>query len=87
MEHCITVPVPVGGTLWRADRRNRRAVPARVHSYHFYGSAQRDGLELVEERFGAEMHTRWKLRQFGRQLFASQEEAQAAAETGGDDNA
>ena len=35
-------------------------------------------VELVEERSDCEVHTRWKVSQFGKTLFTGEEEARAA---------
>ena len=72
-----TLPADFGATVWRADRKHLRVVPMKVHSYHLVGS-RRDVVELVEERSDCEVHTRWKVLQFGKTLFTSEEAARAA---------
>lgn len=71
------LPVKVGETVWRVDRKNARIVPMRVHSYHLFGS-RRDVVELVEAGSYSEVHTRWKVYQFGKVLFASEDAAKKA---------
>lgn len=71
------LPVKVGETVWRVDRKNARIVPMRVHSYHLFGS-RRDGVELVEAGSYSEVHTRWKVNQFGKVLFATEDAAKKA---------
>ena len=72
-----TLPAKVGDTVYRVDRKHIRVVPMKVHSYHLFGS-RRDVVELVEERSDCEVHTRWKVSQFGKTLFTSEEAARAA---------
>lgn len=72
-----TLPAKVGETVWRVDRKNIRVVPMKVHSYHLFGS-RRDVVELVESGSDTEVHTRWKVSQFGKTLFCSEEDAAKA---------
>lgn len=72
-----TLPAKVGDTVYVVDRKHIRVVPMKVHSYHLFGS-RKDVVELVEERSDCEVHTRWKVSQFGKTLFTSEEAARAA---------
>lgn len=69
-----TLPAKVGDTVYRVDRKHIRVVPMKVHSYHLFGS-RRDVVELVESGSNAEVHTRWKINQFGKTLFCSEYDA------------
>jgi hypothetical protein len=46
----------------------------KVHSYHLFGS-RRDVVELVESGSDTEVHTRWKVNQFGKTIFTDEEQA------------
>ena len=72
-----TLPADFGATVWRADRKHLRVVPMKVHSYHLVGS-RRDVVELVKAGSDTEVHSRWKVLQFGKTIFTSEEQAAQA---------
>ena len=69
-----TLPAKVGDTVYRVDRKHIRVVPMKVHSYQLFGS-RRDVVELVECGSDTEVHTRWKVNQFGKTIFTDEEQA------------
>lgn len=72
-----TLPARVGDTVYVLDRKSIRVVPMKVHSYHLFGS-RRDVVELVRSGSDTEVHTRWKVNQFGKVIFANEEQAAQA---------
>lgn len=72
-----TLPAKVGDTVYVVDRKRIRVIPMKVHSYHLFGS-RRDVVELVKAGSDTEVHTRWKVLQFGKVIFTSEEQASQA---------
>ena len=72
-----TLPAKVGDTVFVVDRKRIRVIPMKVHSYHLFGS-RRDVVELVKSGSDTEVHSRWKVLQFGKTIFTSEEQAAQA---------
>ena len=69
-----TLPAKVGDTVYVVDRKRIRVIPMNVHSYHLFCS-RRDVVELVRSGSDTEVHTRWKINQFGKTIFTDEEQA------------
>lgn len=77
---CRVLPCKVGDTAWVISRRSGVVRSVTVDSFHLF-SSRRDTVETVElDGRGGKLFRRWKLNQFGRVLFLSREEAEAALE-------
>jgi len=78
MPYAYTIPAPIGATIYVLTRADGQIHEVTVDSYHLFGG-NRDTVETVQiTRRGEKILKRWKLRQWGRNLFSTREEAQIA---------
>lgn len=76
---CRVFPCLPGDTVWVICPADKTVKAVAVSSFHLFGS-RRDTVETFSIEHGQKIFRRWKLNQFGKNIFLAEEDARAALE-------